>query len=62
MVWVVRMIRTTSGLCVIYIRNGVDNKSITMCEKENGRCGLQGLMGHDELEDMGQFVPMKKKI
>jgi hypothetical protein len=47
---------------VIYIRNGVDNEFITTHERVDGRCGLQGLMRHDELKDMGHFVPMRKKF
>jgi hypothetical protein len=35
-VWFVKMIKTISGLCVIYIGNGVDNGSITTCEGANG--------------------------
>ncbi len=26
--------------------------------KANGQCELQGSMGHDELGDMGHYVPM----
>jgi hypothetical protein len=44
---------------MVYIRNGVDNRSLATCEKTNGRCQLQGLMKHDELEDMGHFVPTR---
>ncbi len=29
--------------------------------KANGQCELQGSMGHDELGDMGHYVPMIKR-
>jgi hypothetical protein len=59
--WFVRMIKAINGYCAIYIGNGVGDGSITMSEGANGQCGLQGLMRHDELKDMGHFVPTRKK-
>jgi hypothetical protein len=34
---------------------------VFMCEKTNEQCELCGSMKHDELEDMGRFVTMRKK-
>ncbi len=37
---------------MVYIKNGVDNKSMVTHEEANERCQLQGSMKHDELGDM----------
>jgi len=47
---------------MVYIRNGVDNGFVIAYEKANERCQLQGSMKHDELGDMGHFVPMRKEV
>ncbi len=44
------------------IGKGVENGYVVVCEKENGRCELQGSMKHNELRDMGCFVPMRKEV
>lgn len=49
----------TSGWCVVYIRKGMENGVVVMCERGNGR---RGLMRHDELRDMGHFVPMRREV
>ncbi len=50
------------GWCVVYIGKGVENGAMVVCERRNGRCDLQGSMKHDELGDMGHFVPMRIKV
>jgi hypothetical protein len=35
---------------------------MVMLEKANGRWELQGLMKHDELDDMERLVPMRKRV
>ncbi len=40
----------------------VENEVVVVCERTNGQCELQGSMKHDELKDMGCFVPMRKKV
>ncbi len=40
---------------------GVENRSVMVHNKKNGRWGLQGLMKHNELWDMGHLMPMKKE-
>jgi hypothetical protein len=47
---------------VVCIGKGVENGVVVVCERENGQCELRGLMKHDELGDMGYFVPMRKKV
>ncbi len=42
-------------------KEGVKNGYVVVCEKANGQCELQGSMRHDELRDMGHYVPMKKR-
>jgi hypothetical protein len=43
-------------------RKEVENGVVLVCEKTNGWCKLWGLIKHNELGDMGHFVPMKKEI
>ncbi len=59
-VWFVKMGRGTSGRCVVCMGNGVKTKSMVAHEKENGQWEQQGLMGHNELRDMGHLMPMRK--
>jgi hypothetical protein len=54
--WVVKMVGEL--VCVVWMDNG----SMIICERANGRCELWDSMRHDELGDMGCFVPMKKKV
>jgi hypothetical protein len=39
----------------------VENEYVVVCERANGQCELRGFMKHDELGDMGHYVPMKKR-
>jgi hypothetical protein len=39
------------------VKNGV----VVVYEMANGQSELQGSIKHDELWDMGRFVPMKKE-
>jgi len=48
--------------CVVCIGKGVENGYAVMCEKENGRCELQGSMKHNELGDRGCSMPMRKEV
>jgi hypothetical protein len=56
----VKIIWGVGGWCVVCIGKGVENRVVMVCERENGQCELWGSMIHDELGDMGHFVPMKK--
>ncbi len=40
----------------------MENGVVVVCEKINEQCELRGLMRHDELGDMGCFVPMRKEV
>jgi hypothetical protein len=40
----------------------VENEVVVVYEMTNGQCELRGSMKHDELQDMGRFVPMKKEV
>jgi len=40
----------------------VEDKSMVLHDEVNGRWELQGLMRHDELGDMGCFVPMRYEV
>jgi hypothetical protein len=51
-----------NGWCVVYIRKGMENGVVVVCERGNGQCELQGSMRHDKLRDMGHFMPMKRKV
>jgi hypothetical protein len=46
------------GLHRIRGENGV----VVVCERINGGCELRSSLKHDELKDMGCFVPMKKEV
>jgi len=54
--------RGTNGKCMVYIRDGVETRSMVAHDKTNGRWEGQGSMGHDELGDMGHLVPMRKEV
>jgi hypothetical protein len=41
--------------------DGVEIKSMVAHDKANGQWEERGLMGHDELKDMGHLVPMRKE-
>ncbi len=47
---------------VVCIGEGVGNGIVVVYEKANKQCELHGLMRHDDLGDMGHFVPMRKKV
>ncbi len=61
-VWFVKMGGGTDGKCMVYIRDGVETRSMVAHDKTNGRWEGQGSMGHDELGDMGHLVPMRKEV
>jgi hypothetical protein len=46
---------------MLCIRKGVENGYVVVCEKTNEQCELRDSMRHDELGDMGHYVPMKKR-
>jgi hypothetical protein len=52
----------TSGCCMVCIGKGMENVVLVVCERGNGQCELRSLMIHDELRDMGRFMPMKREI
>jgi hypothetical protein len=60
-VWFVKMGRGTSGRCMVCMGNGVETRSMVAHDKANGQWEGRGLMGYDELGDMGCLVPMKKE-
>ncbi len=60
--WFVKIVWGVGGWCVVCIGKGVENGVVVVYEITNGQCELQGSMKHDELRDMGRFVPMKKKV
>jgi hypothetical protein len=60
-VWFIEMGRGISGRCVVCMRDGVETRFVVAHDKTNGRWEGRGLMGHDELGDMGRLVPMKKE-
>ncbi len=47
---------------MVCIGKGVENGAVMVCERTNGQCELRGSMRHDELGDMGRFVPIGKKF
>ncbi len=47
---------------MVCIGEGVGNGVVVVYEKANKRCELWGSMKHDELGDMGCFVPMRKEV
>ncbi len=47
---------------MVCIGKGVENEVVVVYEMTNGQCELRGSMKHDELQDMGRFVPMKKEV
>jgi hypothetical protein len=49
----------TSGWFVVCVGDEVEDRSVVVHDKPNGRWELRGLMRHDELGDMGCLVPMK---
>ncbi len=61
-VWFVKMVWGVGGWCVVCIRKGVGNGAMVVYERANKRCELRGSIRHDELWDMGRFVPMKKEV
>jgi hypothetical protein len=56
------MIGETSGWCMVCIRKGVENEFAVVCGKANGRCEVRSLIRHDEVRDMGHFVPMGENV
>lgn len=54
--WVFKMVGELVG--VVWMDNG----SMIVCERANGRCELWDSMRHDELRDKGCFVPMKEEV
>jgi len=61
-VWFVKIIWKVGGWCMVCIGKGVENRVVMVCERENGQFELQGSTKHDELGDMGHFVPMRKEV
>jgi hypothetical protein len=49
----------TSGWFVICMGDEVEDRSMVVHDKTNGRWELQSLMTCDELEDMGRLMPMR---
>jgi len=60
-VWFVKMGGGTSGRCMVCMGSEVETRSMVAHDKTNGWWEGQGLMGYDELKDMGHLVPMKKE-
>jgi hypothetical protein len=52
-VWVFKMVEELMGV------GRMDNGFVIVCERANGRSERWDSMRHDELGDMGRFVPMK---
>ncbi len=46
---------------MVCMGDGVEIKSMVAHDKANGQWEERGLMGHDELKDMGRLVPMRKE-
>jgi hypothetical protein len=61
-VWFIKMVWGIGGWCMVCIGKKVENGVMVVCEKTNGQCELRGSMRHDELGDMGHFVPMRKEV
>ncbi len=61
-VWFVKIVWGVGWWCVVCIGKGVENEVVVVYEMANGQCELRGSMKHDELQDMGCFVPMKKEV
>jgi hypothetical protein len=55
------LVKGISGWCVVCMGNGVETKSMVAHDKTNGQWERRGLMGHDELKDMGCLMPMRKE-
>jgi hypothetical protein len=60
-VWFVKMGGGTNGKCVVWMRDGMEIWFVVAHDKTNGQWEGWGLMGRDELRDMGWLVPMRKK-
>jgi hypothetical protein len=60
-IWFVKIGGGTSGKCMVYMGNEVETMSMVAHDKINGQWEGRGLMGYDELRDMGCLVPMKKE-
>jgi len=60
--WFVKMVWRVGEWCVVCIRKGVENEVVVVCERTNGQCELRGSMRHDELGDMGHYMPMRKEV
>jgi hypothetical protein len=58
----VKMVWQIGGWCVVCIRKKMENEVVVVCERINGQCELRSSMRHDELRDMGHFMPMRKKV
>jgi len=64
-VWFVKIKRGNSGSFVVWMGNGVENRSIMAYDKANARWELGSLMRHDKLRDnMGCLMPtiMRNRI
>jgi hypothetical protein len=59
--WFVRVVGGVSGWCVVCIGNGMKNGFVVTHEKVNGWYELWSSIRHDELGDIGHFVPIRKK-
>ncbi len=46
---------------MVCMGDGVEIRSMVAHDKVNGQWEKQGSIKHDELEDMGHLVPMKKE-
>jgi hypothetical protein len=53
--------RGTTGRCIVFMGSEVEIRSMVAHDKTNGQWERQGLMGYDELRDMGRLVLMKKE-
>jgi hypothetical protein len=47
---------------MVYMWNGVETRSMMAHDRTSGWWEWRGLMGHDEVGDMGHLVPMKKEV
>jgi hypothetical protein len=47
---------------MVCIGKGVGNGGMVVYERANKPCELHSSMKHDELGDMGHFVPMKREV
>ncbi len=60
-VWFVKMEGVTSGKCVVCMGDWVEIRFVVAHDKRNEWWKGRGLMGHDELGDMGRLVPTRKE-